>query len=217
MVGQVPQCVKCVTARCWHPDVEGAFPVFCPSQKYSEIKLETIKKKKTDKETRRITLAVEDVIIRGDVRGNSKWTRIEEVMELAGVLEFRRLGLAFCVGLKEEARILADILEKNNFQVVSVCCMAGGPTRKELGVRETKYLPSIVCNPLMQAEVLNNEKTELNIMVGLCVGHDMLFIRNSKAYVIPLIVKDRVLGHNPVAALYTAETYYKKLFHETFK
>jgi uncharacterized metal-binding protein len=61
----------------------------------------------------------------------------------------------------------------------------------------------------MQAEVLNGEKTELNVMVGLCLGHDILFIRNFKADVTPLIVKDRVIGHNPIAALYTSQTYYK--------
>ena len=62
----------------------------------------------------------------------------------------------------------------------------------------------------MQAEVLNREKTELNVMVGLCLGHDILFIKYSKADVTPLIVKDRVTGHNPIAALYTSESYYKK-------
>lgn len=34
---------------------------------------------------------------------------------------------------------------------------------------------------------------------------------HSKAPVTVLVVKDRVLGHNPVAALYTAETYYRRL------
>ena len=46
-------------------------------------------------------------------------------------------------------------------------------------------------------------KTSFNIIVGLCVGHDMLFTMNSKAPVTTLIVKDRFTGHNPVISLYT--------------
>jgi len=62
-----------------------------------------------------------------------------------------------------------------------------------------------ICNPIMQAEVLNREKTELNIMMGLCLGHDILFLRYAKAETTPLVVKDRALGHNPVAALYFSQ------------
>ena len=68
-----------------------------------------------------------------------------------------------------------------------------------------------MCNPVLQARLLNEKQTELNVLVGLCVGHDTLFIRHSAAPVTTLIVKDRVLCHNPVAALYTSNTYYKRL------
>ena len=54
-------------------------------------------------------------------------------------------------------------------------------------------------------------KTDLNVIIGLCVGHDSLFIKYSKALVTTLITKDRVLGHNPAAALYTSGFYYKRL------
>ncbi|MCP4608143.1 MAG: DUF1847 domain-containing protein [Planctomycetes bacterium] len=53
----------------------------------------------------------------------------------------------------------------------------------------------------MQAEVIKREKAALNIMVGLCLGHDILFLRHCNAETTPLVVKDRALGHNPVAAL----------------
>ena len=70
--------------------------------------------------------------------------------------------------------------------------------------------PETMCNPILQARVLNREKTDLNIAIGLCVGHDALFSKYSDAPVTTLIAKDRVLGHNPVAALYSG--YYKKLY-----
>jgi uncharacterized metal-binding protein len=89
-----------------------------------------------------------------------------------------------------------------------VSCMAGGPSREELGIEQSPRMSAVVCNPVMQAEVLNRENTELNVMVGLCVGHDMLFIKNSNAYVSPLVVKDRVTANNPAAILYSP--YYRK-------
>lgn len=64
--------------------------------------------------------------------------------------------------------------------------------------------------PYLQARILSREKTDLNIATGLCVGHDALFCKYSAAPVTTLIVKGRVLGHNPVAALYSH--YYKKLY-----
>jgi uncharacterized metal-binding protein len=69
-----------------------------------------------------------------------------------------------------------------------------------------------MCNPILQARLLNRAKTDLNVVIGLCVGHDSLFYRYSEAYVTTLVTKDRVTGHNPAAALYTSHSYYKKGF-----
>ena len=65
-----------------------------------------------------------------------------------------------------------------------------------------------VCNPIGQALCLERCGTDLNIIVGLCMGHDILFTKSSHAPVTTLIVKDRVLSHNPAGAIYTA--YYKE-------
>jgi uncharacterized metal-binding protein len=68
-----------------------------------------------------------------------------------------------------------------------------------------------MCNPLLQAEVLNEENTEFNVMLGLCVGHDALFLRHARALTTVFAVKDRLTGHNPLAALYTSRTYHSRL------
>jgi uncharacterized metal-binding protein len=39
-------------------------------------------------------------------------------------------------------------------------------------------------------------------------------MKYSEAPVTTLITKDRLLGHNPAAALYTSGFYYKRLFEE---
>ena len=61
------------------------------------------------------------------------------------------------------------------------------------------------------------EQTEFNVMIGLCVGHDTIFLQHSAAPVTVLIVKDRVLGHNPVQALYLANTGYSRFKEELSK
>lgn len=68
-----------------------------------------------------------------------------------------------------------------------------------------------MCNPILQAQMLNKEHTDINIVMGLCVGHDSLFYKYADALTTTLVTKDRVLGHNPVAALNTVDSYYKKL------
>jgi hypothetical protein len=59
------------------------------------------------------------------------------------------------------------------------------------------------CNPIVQAEILKSEDTDLNIIVGLCIGHDIQFTSNSATPVTTLIVKDRLTGHNPFSTLYS--------------
>ncbi len=161
-------------------------------------------------ESRMIFEASDEVL----AEGYGKWSRVKEVIEYSKRMRFHKLGLAFCVALRHEAKALQNILEANGFEVVSISCMAGAPSRDEVGFGKTIGLGKTVCNPLMQAEVLNENGTELNIMAGLCVGHDVLFIKHSKAGVTPLVVKDRAHHHNPVAALRTSEKPFRSLlFH----
>ena len=87
--------------------------------------------------------------------------------------------------------------------------------RSYYGLREDeKVRPGTfeaACNPIAQAQLLNQAGTDMNILVGLCVGHDMLFTKYSDAPVTTLVAKDRVTGHNPVAVLYGQNHYYKRL------
>jgi len=66
-----------------------------------------------------------------------------------------------------------------------------------------------MCNPIAQAQLLNKAGTQLNIVLGLCVGHDSMFYKYSDAMVTTLVAKDRVTGHSPAAAIYCSESYFK--------
>lgn len=143
-------------------------------------------------------------------------TRIEELIQFARKNGYHKLGLAHCGGLAQEARLLNGILENNGFQVVSVQCKAGAVLKERIGVPPDKKIAppddwESMCNPIAQAGVMNKCGVDLAIMLGLCIGHDTLFIKYCEVPLTILAVKDRVLGHNPLAALYTSGSYYRRL------
>ena len=134
------------------------------------------------------------------------------IMAFAEKIGAKKIGIATCVGLLKESRTLAAILRKHGFEVYGVACKAGTVPKTEVGIpEECCSLGKNMCNPILQAKILNAKGTQLNVMMGLCVGHDSLFYKYSEALTTTGVTKDRVLGHNPVAALYTAESYYQKL------
>jgi uncharacterized metal-binding protein len=98
-----------------------------------------------------------------------------------------------------------------------VICKVGCVPKEELGLLDhEKIRPGhfeSACNPIAQAQLLNRAGTELNIMMGLCVGHDALFLKHIEGYATVLAVKDRLLGHNPMAALYTIDSYSRWLLN----
>ena len=144
-------------------------------------------------------------------------TRIVEICEFSKKMGYERLGIAFCVGLVKEARLVTEIFESHGFEVVSVLCKAGRTSKDLLGLDESQKIfqgtDEAMCNPIYQAKVLNHEKSHLNVLLGLCVGHDSLFFKYAKAPTTVLAVKDRVTGHNPLAAVYLSESYYRKVRH----
>jgi len=153
-----------------------------------------------------------------EAKGYMRWTRVEDTMEFARAMGYRKLGIACCVGLRREGAILENILRENGFEVSSALCKTGGVPKEELGIKdEEKVRPGgfeAMCNPVAQAMLLDSVGCQLNILVGLCVGHDALFAKASKAPVTTLVAKDRVLGHNPVAAIYNHQSYYKERLYE---
>jgi uncharacterized metal-binding protein len=141
--------------------------------------------------------------------------RIVEICEFAKKMNYKRLGIAFCNGVRKEASVVEQIFTVNGFEVVSVICKAGRTPKEELGITdEEKIEPGkyeVMCNPINQALILNQEKTDFNVAICLCVGHDSLFFQYSKAPVTVLAAKDRLTGHNPLAPIYTVHSYYRRL------
>jgi len=212
------KCSKCTVFVCEHPEQAGVTSKldFCPMN----IEKDILAKARKEYEKPDVgKLARASALV--EAEGYMKWTRVEDTMEFARRMNFVRLGVACCVGLAQEGKVLTDILESNGFEVTSVFCKTGGVSKEELGLKDgEKVRPGTfepICNPVAQALIMNKAKTELNIIVGLCVGHDSAFIKYSEAPVTVLVAKDRVLCHNPVGALYTARGYYKRKLYDSHK
>ncbi len=147
-----------------------------------------------------------------EAEGYCKQTRLEETINFMKKCGYKKIGMAFCVGLQKEARDVQNILEYHGFQVSSVLCKNGAYPKSDIGISQDQTIRNckdeVMCNPIGQALLLNEEHTDFNIILGLCVGHDTLAIKYMDAPVTVFAVKDRVTGHNPLAAVYLSQGYY---------
>lgn len=125
----------------------------------------------------------------------NKWPRLQEVVFFARQMGFSRIGIASCISYARESSMLAEALRAEGFEVVDAMCKIGGLRASDVGLLgEGETRDSAMCNPVMQADALNRSDTEMNLVVGLCLGHDMLFNRHSQAPCTTLTVKDQRLG-----------------------
>lgn len=120
-----------------------------------------------------------------------KRTKLEEITIYAKKMGYRKIGIAFCIEYEREARLLYDILSRY-FEVFSVCCKVCGLEKAGLlgikSLEDSEFEAS--CNPIGQALLLNNDFTNLNLMLGLKTGYDVLFVTYSEAPAITLPVEE---------------------------
>ena len=224
---EIPRCAECKIEKtiCRHEDGNG--PGYCPTINYSDVveaSLSEYEKPQIKNFALNATIQEGECYVNRDrdnphVRYAIK-PRIQETIEFAHKMGYKRLGLAFCGGLKHEAKILSEILKAQGFELASVMCKAGRTPKEFIGIKEAQKISpgefESMCSPITQADILNAANTEFNIVFGLCVGHDSLFMRYSDALCTVLIAKDRVTGHNPLAAINLYKSYYQKLKEEKF-
>lgn len=200
-------CALCNNKPCRIADAEN-YPKNCPTKEVEEI--DNIKALYLEDENYKISF--NSALVENE--GYCKMTRIEETISFAKKCGYQNLGIAFCSGLSNEALVLYKILKHNGFEVNSVMCKNSSIPKEFMNIEENqKVRPNTyeaMCNPIGQAKFLNKMSTDLNIVLGLCVGHDSLFFKYSDAPATVIGVKDRVLCHNPISALYLSEGYYKK-------
>lgn len=205
-------CALCRKATPCNTEKQEGLPNNCPCHETDIV--EWSKEKFMEEDNKRIA----DAAIKTEYEGYCQRTRVEEIMEFAASLGIKHIGIAHCIGLKKEAGLAYKIFTANGFEVDAVGCKAATFSKKELGQGQYQINKGFegTCNPIAQAKLLENAGCELAVIMGLCVGHDTLFIKHCNLPVTYLVVKDRVLGHNPVQALYMSESYmHDKLFPPT--
>ena len=208
-----PGCAYCPGSvrACRQGESAERGPGFCPS-KIAQESIDHADAKYADPFTRKI--AQESARVEGE--GYCKWTRVEEVCQFAKKMGFKKIGIATCISFVDQAHVLSQILESHGFEVASAACKNGSVAKEAIGLTDAEKIRpgnhQSMCNPVSQAELLNDAGCEFNVVLGLCVGHDSLFFRHSKGLATTLVAKDRVLAHNPVGALNLADSYYSKVW-----
>ena len=210
---ETPGCAYCPSTvrACRQGEGEKRGPAYCPSKVDPEGIAGAWEPYRDE-----FTLRVAHVSAVVESEGYCNWTRVEEICQFAKKMGFTKVGIAMCISFVDLARVFSAILESHGFEVTSIACKNGGVPKENIGVKdEEKIRPGnfeAMCNPVSQAELLNRAGCELDVIMGLCVGHDSLFIRHAKGLVTKLVVKDRVLAHNPVGALHLADSYFRRVW-----
>ena len=208
-----PSCAYCPSTvrACRQGEASERGPGFCPTKVDPETQAEALLQYE-DPEVRKVSR--ESAIVESE--GYCQWTRVEEVVQFAKRMGYKKIGIANCISFVDHAYVLSGILESHGFEVVSVACKTGSIPKEDLGIADhEKVRPGqfeSLCNPVCQAELLNEHGSEFNVVMGLCIGHDSLFFKHANALTTVLVAKDRVLGHNPIAALQLADSYYSRVW-----
>jgi len=198
-----PTCYKCDCSTKCSIGVPNKELENCPIRSSSGIQRKAIELYQTDDFIKRAN------IVSTIVKEQRSLPRLKDTIEFARGMGYKKIGIASCAGLQKETKITAEKLTQYGFEVSSVCCQTGGDKRIDVDAPEDFALPSkkdyhldyVTCNPVAQALLLNNVKTDLNLIIGLCIGHDITFTHLSEAPVTTLIAKDRLIRHNPAATL----------------
>jgi len=126
-------------------------------------------------------------------------SRLQEVIEFSKKMNFQRIGIAYCYGMESDAALVTQIFRESGFRTIPVSCTTGG--FKQSDVNDESNIEKVSCNPLAQAEQINNEGVDFTITMGLCLGHDIIFQKKINSYTTTLIVKDRIHNNDPIKAL----------------
>ncbi|MBO5122878.1 MAG: DUF1847 domain-containing protein, partial [Oscillospiraceae bacterium] len=149
-------CVDCHVYHCHYQDSK--YPEFCLTTNMNPDTYKRAMDALKSEEDNRIAVAAAQV----EYEGYGKRTRVEEVIQFAHKLGVKKIGIATCLGLIEESRTLTKILRLNGFEVYGVVCKCGATLKTEIGIpSECDAVGANMCNPVLQAELLNDAGTEL--------------------------------------------------------
>ena len=175
-------CLTCRTKNCYHRKL-GAKTSNCLEIDYAkEIRLEPSEAELMNKANSATQKAFERRT-KGDFALNWLKTFLKDFF---GSQE--TIGVASCLGSIETARTVIEAIESEGMKAALVTCKLGGLTVNNVD-KDGVPCEHPGCNPVAQAKILNGLNVPVVVLVGLCIGHDMIFIKHCKSYVIPFITK----------------------------
>ena len=190
-------CIDCAMNTCEERDAQ--HPKFCPTNDFALTDHPQLQQQIADEQNRRI---IDAAAYSAHVGHREKLNHLEETIVFARRFGARKIGIAACISLAEEARNAAKVLRAQGFDVVGAICKVGSITFGQLDVPCDERGPeAVLCNPLYQAQLLNEEATDLNVVIGLCAGHDALFMKHADAPCTVLTAKDFKFDHCSIRAL----------------
>jgi uncharacterized metal-binding protein len=130
-------------------------------------------------------------------------SRLDEIIEFIHSMQYQKVGLAYCYGMEREASKFRDIFKKNNIRLTTISCSTGGILQD--AINDKSCIHKVSCNPIGQAMQLNNEQVDFTLIMGICLGHDILLQKNLRMDFTTFLVKDRVHNHHPLQGLKSSE------------
>ena len=123
-----PSCVDCGTQNCKFKD--RTYPEFCLTTGLDTEDLEWALERYDEGQNHDVMVASAEV----EFEGYCRLTRVEEIMTFARKMGYKKIGIANCIGLINEARIFARILRANGFEAYSVICKVAGVPKSSVGI-----------------------------------------------------------------------------------
>lgn len=149
-------CIDCMKGNCSEPNGNRSYPDFCITTHINEEVLKEAMRCYEEPANHRIMLSAAEV----EFEHYCKYTRVEEIMAFADKIGARKIGIATCVGLLRESRILADVFRKHGFEVVGIGSKAGSQKKTLVRIpEECNEVGVNMCNPILQATVYKGQLT----------------------------------------------------------
>jgi uncharacterized metal-binding protein len=126
-------------------------------------------------------------------------SRLQEIIAFIKSMSYKKVGLAYCYGMEKDAKLLKDIFQTEGIRLRAVSCTIGGINQNQID--SSSCTEKVSCNPIGQAKELNGEKIDFTIVMGICLGHDILLQRNLESDFSTFVVKDRVFQNSPLNAI----------------
>jgi uncharacterized metal-binding protein len=179
-------CVQCSPKYCRHGSS-------CHNEQFTQDELRS---QYGDTDNQTVVQSAADLVDNGKA---GTLSRLQEIIEFIKSMKYQKVGLAYCYGMEKDAMKVKEIFQKEGLRLSSVSCTVGG--MEESSINNTSGNHGVSCNPLGQAAQLNSEKVDFVLLMGICLGHDILLQKNLKADFTTFVVKDRLFQHQPLRAL----------------